>query len=80
MKLYKVSVEYTTFVLAKDEKEAEMEAVGTDVTHDLCYENTDFVSAQIVKSLDQVPKEWRNSLPFTSYLIKEEKTIEELLS
>jgi hypothetical protein len=64
MKLYRVTVEHSFFMLAEDDDDAARissfvarESISLDPEIDL-------VTEQAVSSLDAVPKVWRDSIPF----------------
>ena len=64
-KLYKVNLEYTVLLMAENAAIAESEAeslVGEDGAN-----TADMVISHEVKGLDDIPIEWRNSLPFNNY-------------
>ena len=59
MKIFEVNVTKTILVLAEDEREAELEA-GT-------YESEEDGDVRVVSeitSMDQVPDEWKDTLPY----------------
>lgn len=59
MKIFEVNVTKTILVLAQDEREAELEA-GT-------YESEEPGDVQVVgeiTSMDQVPEQWKDALPY----------------
>lgn len=55
LKLYRVTVEFETVILAKDEKEAEAAATRIVKEND---EDANLVSAREMKSKDDLPPEW----------------------
>jgi len=60
-RLWRVTVEYTLLVVADTEREAETEAeyyVGEDGSE------PDMSIAHQVRTIEDVPNEWRNSIPF----------------
>ena len=64
-KLYKVNLEYTILLMAENAALAKSEAeslVGEDGAN-----IADMVIAREVKTLDDIPMEWRDSLPFDDY-------------
>ena len=81
MNVYKVNVEYTTFVYADSEKKAEEIALSSEVTDEIYSGNIDFINTEIVTSINEIPRTWQNALPFIYQDSdnKEELTIKELL-
>lgn len=60
-RLWRVTVEYTLLVVADSEREAETEAeyyAGEDGSE------PDMSIARQVRTIEDVPNEWRNSIPF----------------
>ena len=60
-KLYCVKIEYTLFVVAGNATEAEDKA-SSYLRED--GNEPDFIMSREVKSIDKIPEEWRNSIPF----------------
>jgi hypothetical protein len=77
-KLYKVKVEFDLYVLAEDEKEAER--VANFNASDELGNGLASYYFQECKNIEEIPEDARNSLPYASHWIKEERTLEEILA
>jgi hypothetical protein len=75
-KIYRVEISYEIYVYADHERDA------VDYAHDgVRDEDPEMECATLVKSLDEVPKQWRDALPYGAReLIKDDKSIRQILS
>lgn len=78
LRLFRVQLERTLYVLAKDAREAEQ--IGERNEREECGNDLDFCHATPATDLAKVPVEWRDSLPYAPWDHKEEKTVEQLLA
>lgn len=78
LRLFRVQLERTLYVLAKDAREAEQ--IGERNEREECLNDLDFCHATPATDLSKVPVEWRDSLPYAPWGHKEEKTVEQILS
>lgn len=78
LRLFRVQLERTLYVLAKDAREAETVAERNE--REECGNDLDFCHATPATDLAKVPVEWRDSLPYAPWGHKEEKTVEQLLA
>jgi hypothetical protein len=67
MKLYKVEVQYTTYVVAESVRAAKREGVSRDAMSDVDEINCDLVHATEVTDIATVPDEWKDSYPFGAF-------------
>lgn len=64
MKLYKVQVEHTFFMVAEDDQDAAIISEGyarEAMEHDL---DIDLVTEYEVTSVQEIPKNWRDAIPY----------------
>lgn len=61
LRMWRVTVERTLMVMAADERSAEQEAVYYAREED---SEPEMVAAQCVSSAEQIPLEWRDSIPW----------------
>jgi hypothetical protein len=75
-KIYRVEISYEIYVYADHERDA------VDYAHDgVRDEEPEMECATLVKSVDEVPKQWRDSIPYGARdLIKDDKSIRQILS
>lgn len=78
LRLFRVKLERTLYVLAKDAREAEQ--IGERNEREECGNDLDFCNATPATDLAKVPAEWRDSLPYAPWGHKEEKTVEQILA
>lgn len=71
-KPYLVTVETTLIVMAKDEKDADRQ--GQYYARE---EEPNIVSSKLLKSMDEVPSEWNECLPYND---KTDRTINQILN
>ena len=71
MKLYKVSVQYETLVLAENPQDAIRQG-----NYAVKYEEPILTTEQEITSVDQVPKEWLNCYPWNG---KADKTVKQIV-
>jgi hypothetical protein len=78
LRLFRVQLERTLYVLAKDAREAEQ--IGERNEREECGNDLDSCHATPATDLSKVPVEWRYSLPYAPFGYKEEKTVEQILA
>ena len=79
MKLWEVTIERSLFVLAENARDAE--SIGVRNEREESYNSADFVNAIEITDLKRIPKEWRDSLPYSKKLDGEiNLTCEEFLT
>lgn len=78
LRLFRVQLERTLYVLAKDAREAER--IGERNEREECGNDLDSCHATPATDLAKVPVEWRDSLPYAPCGHKEGKTVEQLLA
>ena len=77
-KIFKVTVEFDIYVLAADSAEAE-EIAERHAREELGNGLASYFPMEC-KTLDEVPKDDRDCLPYKSRKVDDERTIEEILS
>ena len=78
LRLFRVQLERTLYVLAKDAREAER--IGERNEREECGNDLDFCHATPAADLAKIPVEWRDSLPYAPWGHKEGKTVEQILA
>lgn len=73
MKLYKVSVQYETLVLAESPQEASIQGIYAVKHED---EEPILTAEQEITSISEVPKEWLDCFPWNG---KADKTVKQIL-
>jgi len=73
MKIFVVDIQRSIMVVAEDERDAESVALSNERE-----ESPDLISAHEVKGLEQVPKEWRDTIPYGEN--EDGKTIRQIMT